>query len=420
MKPRKTWGALALVLAGILALAYWDQRKTSEESKDSKEQKIFDFNAKDITGIDISNSSGSEYAPHIALKKDGNIWSLSEPEVAPADSAAVEMMVNLLADLTYSKIAASGEDRFEAFGVTDSSARNIQLTKANGENIRIWIGAKSPVGYSVYIRHSLKAGDIYLANQHVLSATAKNVNDLKDKTVFRFEKDNIEAIQFGPIGLVKSDGKWSVKNQDSSFSADSQAIETWLSDLIAIKATDMGSKLSKTDKLQELVLTGSGGGIVFKGRAATLIDNVKVVNSDSSLVYTIDNNVKSVFEKKVDDFRQKKLLELATADINKVDINGDIFGKEGETWKSVGASNTDISALLMDLDFARASSFTATTKAISKNLKWTISIETSKGEKRVFKIYSAESTADYLVSHESTPDLMVIGKKSFEKLESVK
>ena len=235
MKPKKTWGILAFVILAIVGLGLWDHKKTERESETSKDSKVFNFKSQEISGIEVTNPNSSEFAPKISLSKESSGWLITYPERFTADSAAVDMMLNLLSDLTYSKVAGSGVDRFEVFGVSDALARKIRLTKSNGEMIDIWIGAKAPLGFSVYIRQSARPDEILVANQHVLSATGKNLDDFRDKTVFHFEKDQVTSINFGGIRLSKAEQKWTLISSEGSFLADEASVATWLSDLNSVK-----------------------------------------------------------------------------------------------------------------------------------------------------------------------------------------
>ena len=425
MKPKKLWTVLAIAILGLLGLGVWDHSKTESSKNASTEKKVIEFKPEEITSVDIKNPPNADVPVLASVKKVDGSWSLVAPETGPADTAVVDTMIKLLADFTYTKVAGNGEETFAAYGVSEDLARKVSLTKANGEVIHFWFGGKSPVGYSVYVRQSLKPNEVLVANQHLLSATAKTVVDLRSKTIFSMEAANVSSMEFNSLKLSRTSNGWSIKSAAGDYVADASSVDSWLADFLALKATGFTSP-SPTDKsLPKLIVSNSKGEILFSGAGGDAAGKLRVIHTQKGLGYDIDGSSKDVLLKSLADFRVKKILDLPVSELSGFKVNGHSFTKAGEKWEegasgSVKPTGLDAAAFVMDLDFARATAFEKYDKKSSKKPEWTIDLETSKGEKRKFLVFESKSAENVNVGTESQADLMVVPRKVFEKLASAK
>ena len=425
MRPKKLWIILVVTILALLAVGVWDHSKTQSSKESSVEKKVIEFKPEDITGVEIKNQSIADVPALVSLKKNEGSWALVSPETGAADAAVVDTMIKLLADFTYTKVAGVGEETFAGYGVSEDAARKVSLTKANGEVIHFWFGGKSPVGYSVYVRQSLKPNEVLVANQHLLSATSKTIVDLRSKTIFSMDTASVSSIEFNSMKLNRNSSGWKIKNSTGEFNADSSAVDSWLTDLLALKASGFTSPTAADKGLPKLVFANSKGEVLFNGAGGDIAGKLRVTHTEKSLGFDIDSASKQVLEKPLADFRAKKVLDLPITELSAFKVNGHSFTKAGEKWEegtngSVKPSGVDAAAFVMDLDFARATGFEKTDKKSIKKPEWTIDLETSKGEKRKLFVFESKSTENVNVGTEVQPDLMVVPRKVFEKLASAK
>ena len=425
MRPKKLWIILLVAILALLAVGVWDHSKTESGKESAAEKKVLEFKSEDVTGVEIKNPDGSDVPAFVSLKKNEGSWSLISPENGAADAAVVDTMIKLLADFTYTKVAGEGEETFAGYGVTEESARKVSLTKANGEVIHFWFGGKSPVGYSVYVRQSLKPHEVLVANQHLLSATSKTIVDLRSKTIFSIDPASVSSIEINSLKLSRVSSGWTIKNTTGEFTADTSAVDSWLADLLAIKAAGFTSPSTADKALPKLALTNSKGEVLFTGAAGEVAGKLRLIHTEKSLGYDIDSGSKQILQKPLEDFRAKKVLDLPIAELSAFKVNGHSFTKAGEKWEegsdgSTKPTGVDAAAFVMDLDFARATGFEKNDKKSSKKPEWTIDLETSKGEKRKLFVFESKSTENVNVGTEVQPDLMVVPRKVFEKLASAK
>lgn len=423
---KKLWSILVGVIILLTAIGIWDNSAPEKENGQAAEKKVLEFKPEEVVGVEIKNPPGQEVPQMVSLKKENGTWNLVAPEAGLADGAVLDTMIKLLAEFTYTKVAGEGEGTFVGYGVTEDLARKITLTKASGDKIDYWFGSKSPVGYSVYVRHSIKPTEVLVANQHLLSATSKTVLDLRDKTVFAWNSALATDIEMNDVHLIKSaDSNWTLKTAKGSFQADATLVDSWLGELIALKATDFSAPTKEDATLPKFVVKDDKGTVLFSGRAGVKGETIAVVDEVGSKGFKLDTAAKSVFEKKIADFRLKKVLDLPIADLSSVKINSLSFTKNGEKWQEnavdpAKGSGVDAGAFMMDLDFARATEFADPDRKSTKSPEWTIDLETSKGLKRKLLVYETKSPENVAISSEDRPDLMIVPKKVFEKLASAK
>jgi hypothetical protein len=424
MKPKKLWSVLLTAILALIGIGVWDHQKTKSGNETSTEKKVLEFKPEEVIEVQIKNPPSPEVPAFVSVKKSEGSWSLVSPETGAADAAVIDTMVKLLAEFTYTKVAGNGEASFAGFGVTEDLARKVSLTKANGEVIHYWFGGKSPVGYSVYVRQSMKPEEVLVANQHLLSATSKTVMDLRSKAIFTMDAPSVSTIEFNAMQLSRTSNGWSIKSPSGEFAGDSSAIDSWLADLLAVKATGFSDPSPSEKGLPKLVLTNANKEVVFSGVAGEAQGKLRVVDQTKGTGYDVDGASKPVFEKAISDFRVKKVLDIPIAELATLKVNGHSFKKAGEKWEEGAAegakpTGVDAGAFVMDLDFARATGFEKNDKKSSKP-EWTIDLETSKGEKRKLFVFESKSTESVNVGTELQPDLMVVPRKVFEKLASAK
>ena len=425
-KNKKLWSILGGIILLLTAVGVWDNSASEKEKTQSAEKKVLEFKPEDVVAVEIKNPPGGEVPQMVGLKKEGGAWNLLAPEAGLADGAVIDTMIKLLADFTYTKVAGDGESTFAGYGVTEELARKITLTKMSGDKIDYWFGSKSPVGYSVYVRHSLKPTEVLVANQHLLSATSKTVIDLRDKSIFTWNSATASDIEMGDIHLMKkADAGWTLTGNKATLPADGTLVDSWLGELIALKAIEFSAPNKEDSSLPKLIVKDDKGVVLFNGRAGAIGESVRVVDEAGSRGFKLDGAAKSVFGKKVADFRLKKVLDLPIADLNSVKINSMSFTKTGEKWQENSAdpakgSSVDAGAFVMDLDFARATDFADRDKKSPKSPEWTIDLETSKGAKRKLLVYDTKSPENVAIGSEDRPDLMIVPKKVFDKLASAK
>lgn len=234
MNPRST-GILFLIAAALGAFVWFyeiegaEQRKAGEEA----EKRLFPgVEAADVEWIALLTADG--YQARVE-RRDG-AWRLVEPVDFPADAFAVDGIASSLVQLASEATYADPQPP-TVYGLGDG-AREIAFG-AGGEEHRIRIGAKTPMGGNTYV--SVSGSDaVHTVRSYRTSALDKRLDDLRDKRIVSFETDAVERMSVrwpeGGVLLEREDGAWRMREPVEG-PADAGGIQSALSNLSFLRAS---------------------------------------------------------------------------------------------------------------------------------------------------------------------------------------
>jgi hypothetical protein len=117
----------------------------------------------------------------------------------------------------------------------------MKLTLKDGKSLPVVsLGKDTPVGFSVYAQ---KEGEqkILLVPQTLRMGLAKEVKDLRDRTILTFTDDEVKKVEIraadNEVVLNKADGGWRLEKPTSA-KADDTEVRTFLANLRSIRAQD--------------------------------------------------------------------------------------------------------------------------------------------------------------------------------------
>ena len=148
-------------------------------------------------------------------------------------------------------------------------------------------------------------------------------------------------------------------------------------------------------------------------------DNAKDYYAKSSAVdgvYKVTAELGDGLDKKLDDFRNKKLFDFGWTDPNKVQVGKAAYDKVGEKWMS-GAKQMDSSSVQSLVDKLRdlaATKFQDTGGGGALVLDLTVS---SNNGKRVEKVSITKEGDAYFAKRENEPSIYVLDGKAVEDLQ---
>lgn len=257
---------LSFVLGALLVVGYFAGLFGGKEATFILPK--WTLQAKEVNAIEIQ----APKQPLLKLMKGVNGWYILAPQEAPADSNAVNRLLNQLSALQPETIVANQKDRFGKFGV-DSTARVIRVT--SGKEIRtLYIGTTAPNQTSFYLRMDQDPRVLQVAG---LVGTSVDLNDWRAQFVLRLPVSSIERVQAttpeGTYEVAASPQGWQVIRDGKTTKADSVSVLRWLNRFIdlradgylkEVKAASMATSI--THRLQ-FHTTGGGTRIIrFKKR----------------------------------------------------------------------------------------------------------------------------------------------------------
>lgn len=181
--------AVALVLGGYIFLVERHSGTSDDAALDAKKV-VPKFERDKVGHIEIGA---------IVLDKKGDDWRISKPIEAPADRAAIDDLL-------------SGVEFLEAKRIIDKpnpaeyGLDKPRVTLRVGE-VQLAVGKDDATGKAVYVQ---RAGDarVFVVDKHFGDQMDKNVDALRDRRVFVFDRATVKKVEVDGITLTHEGTTW--------------------------------------------------------------------------------------------------------------------------------------------------------------------------------------------------------------------
>jgi Domain of unknown function (DUF4340) len=427
----KTRGLLAavVVLAALAGGIYWSnykQKTAAAKPSTDAAPKILSIPEDQIKEVRLKKTG----AETVLLRKgnDGK-WQIVEPQPLRADQDAATSLVSTLSNLNADKLVEDKAADLSAYGL-NSPTLDVTVVKKDGKTQDFYLGDDTPTNSGAYAK---LAGDghVYTVASFVKTSLEKTPNDLRDKRLLTFDQDKLtrvdlqgngEAIEFGK----NNQNDWQIL-KPRPLRADGSQVE----DLIRkLKDAKMDASVSAEDSKKAAAAFATG----TKVAVATVADSSgtqtlevrkeqhdkdKTYYAKSSAVdgvYKVTAELGDGLDKKLDDFRNKKLFDFGFTDPSKVQVGKAAYDKVGEKWMS-GAKQMDAPSVQNLVDKLRdlaATKFLDTGGGGAAVLDLTV---TSNSGKRVEKVSITKEGDTYFAKRENEPGIYVLDGKAVEDLQ---
>ena len=423
----KNYGLLfaAAVLAALGGVLYWSNHhkptETVQASVDTP-PKILSLNDSDVNRVELKKKDGAE----LVLQKQDGKWQITSPQQLHADDSAVSGMISSLSSLSSDRLVEDKADNVGQFGL-QSPALEVDVSAKNDTH-KLLIGDDTPTGNGSYAKLE-NDPRVFTIASYTKSNIDKGVNDLRDKRLLTAEPDKVSRVDLNANGQQLEFGRnkdqWQIL-KPKPLRADSFAV-----DELVRKLTDAKMDLTSDDQKKAASAFASGKPVA----TATLTTDsgnqqlqVRKSKDDyyakSSLVagvYKVSTDVGEGVNKKLDDFRNKKLFEFGYTDPDKIAIRKDskpyFLTKGGDDWWSADGKKLDLASAesvldkLRDLQATKFGDSGFGTPILEADV---ISNNSKKSE----KVQIAKSGNGYIAKREDDPSLYVLDSKAVEDLQN--
>jgi len=423
----KNYGLLfaAAVLAALGGVLYWSnhhkQTDTVQAAVDTP-PKILSLNDSDVNRVELKKKDGAE----LVLQKQDGKWQITSPQQLHADDSAVSGMISSLSSLSSDRLVEDKADNVGQFGL-QSPALEVDVSAKNDTH-KLLIGDDTPTGNGSYAKLE-NDPRVFTIASYTKSNIDKGVNDLRDKRLLTAEPDKVSRVDLNANGQQLEFGRnkdqWQIL-KPKPLRADSFAV-----DELVRKLTDAKMDLTSDDQKKAASAFASGKPVA----TATLTTDsgnqqlqVRKSKDDyyakSSLVagvYKVSTDVGEGVNKKLDDFRNKKLFEFGYTDPDKIAIRKDskpyFLTKGGDDWWSADGKKLDLASAesvldkLRDLQATKFGDSGFGTPILEADV---ISNNSKKSE----KVQIAKSGNRYIAKREDDPSLYVLDSKAVEDLQN--
>lgn len=150
------------------------------------------FNQSDITRIEVTNAEGS-----LVLSGEGDVWTI-HPQEFPADLVKIQDMLKTISELQLTDLAAESQD-FQRYDLDEDSKITVKAFHGD-ELLRQFDIGKTPATYRHTFVRMTEDTRIYYAKGSFRSRFELEINDLRDKTVMGFDRNEISEIIISQAG----------------------------------------------------------------------------------------------------------------------------------------------------------------------------------------------------------------------------
>jgi hypothetical protein len=225
--------AVLLIGAGFTA-------ESGRTLNDLRSHTLIDLTTDQVNRFAVTRADGSVIE---VVRQDGN-WKIIKPREYPADKAAVEQLLDVVAAARVSEFIEDNPADLEKFGLAKPA---IVLEVDGGkDNARhsLAIGFKQPDASknAVFARPGEGDRPVLTIADYIVKAIDKSFDDLRDKTVLAFQQAQVARITLigGPVSIVVErvpGGKWNVIAEGKTAPAQPEVVASLLDQLHDLKGT---------------------------------------------------------------------------------------------------------------------------------------------------------------------------------------
>jgi hypothetical protein len=411
------------VLAGVL---YWsDHRKSSAEAAKPDADaapSILKLDENSITKLELKKKD----ATPILLMKTGSDWKITQPKPFGADQTAITGVLSTLSSLNSERLVEGKTSDLQRYGL-DHPALELDITEKDKQTQQLLLGDDTPAGGAVY---AALAGDprVFTVAGYQKTSLDKSLNDLRDKRLLTVSPDKVSRVEIdgknGEIEFGRNKDEWQIL-KPKPMRADSYTVGELVS-----KLTDARMDLSSSDaaakESDSAFARGTSVARVKVTDESSTEDLLIRKNKDayyakSSAVqgtYKVNSDLANALDKKLEDFRNKKLFDFGYAEPAKLEIHSAAKSyslmRGGQDWWDNGKKMDEdsVSSLVSNLRDLSADKFVDsgfTTADIEASV-------TSNDGKRVEKVLISKSGSNYIAKRDNDPALYQLSTATVDDL----
>ncbi|HUE23001.1 MAG TPA: DUF4340 domain-containing protein [Bryobacteraceae bacterium] len=427
MKPRGLLAAV-IVLAALGGALYWSNRKQKADAAKpatdtAATTKILSIPEDQVKEVRLKKAGADAT---VLRKGDDGKWQIAEPKPLRADQDTAKSLISSLSTLNADKVVEDKAADLSPYGL-NAPTLDVTVIKKDGKSQDFLVGDDTPTGGGAYAK---LAGDahVYTIASYVKTGIDKTPNDLRDKRLLTFDQDKLtrvdlqaaqgETIEFGK----NNQNDWQIL-KPRPLRADGSQVEELIRKL---KDAKMDATISDEDAKKAATAFASG----TKVAVASVTDasgtetlevrkdkdkNYYAKSTAADGIYKVTADLGDGLDKKVDDFRNKKLFDFGWTDPNKVEVGKLTVEKSGDKWMS-GAKQMDAPSVQSVVDKLRdlASAKFVESGGGAPVLDITVS---SNSGKRVEKVSISKQGDTYFAKRENEPSIYQLDSKAVEDLQ---
>ena len=340
-----------LIAVGVLALLsgalWWTNKNPEDPSKKEgagKQEALVTLTQADLVEVTVTRKGETP----LVLRKNaasGNWEMVLEPALPTSGPEALDVVNNAATVMSEQVVDDNATDLIQ-YGL-DPAQLTLKLKDKAGKTQELLVGDQAPVGLKFYVRRPNEK-KVYAIAQNYKLGFDKTVNDLRDKRLLIFDEVKLaklevlskaSALEFGK----NAQGIWQlVKPQP--FRTDAVVVDELLNKVKEAKfdpavdaetAKKNAAGFAAAAVVGTVKVTDAGGTRTLEVRKSK--DNEFLAKSSAvDGVHKVGEELGKGFDKSLDDYRSKKLMDFGFADPAKVVVETggktSVLEHKGEDW----------------------------------------------------------------------------------------
>jgi hypothetical protein len=417
-----------VVLAGLTGTLYWSNHHKPAETTEASANtapKILSVKEADISKFGLKKNGAEQVAGE---RNSSGQWKLTSPTPLAADQSAVSSLLGTFSSLNSERLVEEKAGNLASYGL-DAPKLEFDLSEKNNQTQKLFLGDDTPTGNGIYAKLD---GDprVFIMPSFDKTSIDKTANDLRDKRLLTLDPDKISQVDLvaktQEIEFGRNKDEWQIV-KPKPLRADGSEVDELVRALTEAKmqldASDDPKKIASAFALATPVatakVTAESGTQELQVRKNK--DDYYAKSSSVDGTYKVASTLGTALDKSLDDFRNKKLFDLGSEDLNKIEIHDGsktyFLTRSGEDWWSGSAKKMDPGSVQDLVDKIRdlsASKFVDTGVGAATSIDLTV---TSNDGKRVEKVAIANLGANYIAKRENDSTLYQIDSKTIDDLK---
>ena len=414
-----------VVLAGLVGTLYWSNHKPADTTEASADApiKILAVKEADISKFDLKKDGAEQVGGE---RNSAGQWHVTSPTPLAADQSAVATLLGTFSSLNSERLVEDKASNLAPYGL-DAPELEVDLTEKANKTQKLLLGDDTPAGNGIYAKLD---GDprVFTIPKFDRTSIDKSANDLRDKRLLTLDSDKISQVDLvakkQEIAFGRNKDEWQIV-KPKPLRADSSAVDELVRALTSARM-EFGS--SDDEKKTASAFASATPVATTKVTAESGTQELQVRKNKedyyakSSAVegsYKVPSTLGQALDKKLEDFRNKKLFDLGSDDPNKIEIRDGsktyFLTRSGEAWWSGSAKKMDSAVVddliekLRDLSAGKFVDSGFTSVLIDLTV-------TSNDGKRVEKVAISKGGDDYIAKRENDSTLYQLDSKAIDDL----
>jgi hypothetical protein len=416
MKPKGLLIAVGL-LAVLGGAVWWSNKKQASASKSADTStKVLAIPTDQVQEVRVKSA-----AQTVDLKRENGKWQLTQPEPLPADQDAASTVASAFTALNADTVVDEKPTDLGAYGLKTPNL-DVQIVKKDGKTDNLLVGDETPTGSGNYAK---VASDprVFTISSNVKNNIDKTPNDLRDKRLLTFDSDKLTRVELAANNTAIEFGKnnqneWQII-KPRPLRADGAQVDTLISNLKDGKldpAEDpkkAASAFASAMRVAVATVTDAGGSQTLEVRKDK--DNAYAKSSVVMGPYKVAGDLAKNLDKKLDDFRNKKIFDFGFSDPSYLEVKGVAYTKDGDKWKS-GAKTLDNTSVQNVIDKLRDLSATGFPEKGGGDPVMDANVTSNQG-KRIEKVSITKQGNQFFAKRQDEPSIYALDSKALEDLQ---